>query len=571
MNRQILSVILLISFSLINSKLIPTNDLKSALSEAEPGDIIELKSGIYRDAPYNLKSGLPGYPIKIKSAPYADVVFSGTQNSCIFEGNRASYITIEGEMVFQNALCGIKAMNSNNINITGVIITDTKEQGIMISGKNHYIYNNTVVACSLSNKQNHEQERFVWYSCIEVSSRNYYDYDYSKNITIEKNIIGYSYGEGIRINYCNDCHIIENNITNTLNMSIFIFTSNNTIAEKNLIRVSSNSYNSGYGRASGIGMSPYFNMTLDNITITNNIIIGAKVGVFFFPDCIRGGYDKIKIFHNTLWNISQTPIRFEKAMNNPRDCEMKNNFIYVNEAKEFESQSSWSFGYNIYYNTYDVPSIYYDTTSKASKQLNISTIFNTVQGCKNNDYLYNLEIDAKCFHPSKTPGKLKLYHYGTPLTNRVYWDFSNCYRKYSTNPSIGAFEFPQGCSEDVDPEPTPDTEYDVKFKINICTSGSFTVKMVGTLCNWNVGSCPDMIKEGNCTWSYTYKEGTLNSFNYKFVVSEGSIASMWENDPNRRFSGSSLVSLAKKIDSGIYESCNYVKEGKLITLTCNWR
>ena len=46
---------------------------------------------------------------------------------------------------------------------------------------------------------------------------------------------------------------------------------------------------------------------------------------------------------------------------------------------------------------------------------------------------------------------------------------------------------------------------------------------------------------------------------------------MWENDPNRRFSGSSLASLAKKIDSGIYESCNYVKEGKLITLTCNWR
>jgi len=199
MNSQILSVILLISFSLIDSKLIPTNDLKSALSEAEPGDIIELKSGIYRDAPYSLKSGLPGYPIKIKSASYADVVFSGTQNSCIFEANSASYITIEGEMVFKNALCGIKAMNSNNINITGVIITDTKEQGIMISGKNHYIYNNTVVACSLSNKQNHEQERFEWYSCIEASSRNYYDYDYSKNITIEKNIIGYSYGEGIRI------------------------------------------------------------------------------------------------------------------------------------------------------------------------------------------------------------------------------------------------------------------------------------------------------------------------------------------------------------------------------------
>ena len=78
MNHLILTLIL---FSLINSKLIPTNDLNAALSEAEPGDIIELKSGIYRDVPYNLKSGLQGKPIKIKSAAKADVVFSGTQTS----------------------------------------------------------------------------------------------------------------------------------------------------------------------------------------------------------------------------------------------------------------------------------------------------------------------------------------------------------------------------------------------------------------------------------------------------------------------------------------------------------
>ena len=46
---------------------------------------------------------------------------------------------------------------------------------------------------------------------------------------------------------------------------------------------------------------------------------------------------------------------------------------------------------------------------------------------------------------------------------------------------------------------------------------------------------------------------------------------MWENDPNRKFIGSSLASLVKKIDSGIYEFCNYVKTGKLVTLTCKWK
>ena len=40
MDRSILSLILLLIFSMINSKLITTNDLKLALSEAEPSDII---------------------------------------------------------------------------------------------------------------------------------------------------------------------------------------------------------------------------------------------------------------------------------------------------------------------------------------------------------------------------------------------------------------------------------------------------------------------------------------------------------------------------------------------------
>ena len=217
-----------------------------------------------------------------------------------------------------------------------------------------------------------------WKPGIEIYEYNYlYQPSYSRNVTIKDNIIRDSYGEGIRINYCDECVIIKNNITNTLNMSIYIYSSSDSIVDKNLIRVTSNLYNSADGRACGIGMTPNYDEIIDNITITNNIIIGARVGIFFFPDCSRGGYDKIKIFHNTLWNISQTPVRFDDTINVPKECEMKNNFIYVNEAKEFESKSSWSFGYNLYYNTYDVPEIYYDTTSKAAKQLNISTILLT--------------------------------------------------------------------------------------------------------------------------------------------------------------------------------------------------
>lgn len=42
--------------TILNSKIIQTKDLSSALSSASPGDTIKLESGIYNSVPYRLKS-----------------------------------------------------------------------------------------------------------------------------------------------------------------------------------------------------------------------------------------------------------------------------------------------------------------------------------------------------------------------------------------------------------------------------------------------------------------------------------------------------------------------------------
>ena len=354
-------------------------------------------------------------------------------------------------------------------------------------------------------------------------------------------------------------------------MSIYIYDSNHVIVDKNTMRVGSNSYNSPCGRTAGIGLTTYYKGIIENITITNNIIIGTRIGVFYFPNCEKGGYDKIKILYNTLWNISHTPIFFENPDNIPDGCEMKNNFIYVKEAKQFGPKSSWDISHNYFYNTNDAPSTHSGPESKAAKNLDISTIFNKLHGCDN--YFNDQEIKEKCFHPSKKPGVLQLFHSGITPFNKVNHDFSYCYR--SATPSIGAFEFTEGCSGDIDPDESdsdvPDIEYDVKFKIHICTAPSYVVKMVGSNCNWNVGFCPSMIQEGNCDWSYTYKEGTVNSFNYKFSVAFKNSVLIWESDPNRKFNGPALASLVKKSPSGLYELCTYSTSGNIITLNCFWK
>ena len=119
-----------------------------------------------------------------------------------------------------------------------------------------------------------------------------------------------------------------------------------------------------------VGMAPESGeIVISNILIQNNVMIGTRMGIYFFTLGNGGAYDKIRILHNT-------------PNNTPSFFEMKNNFFYVNGTIEFFPKNSWHIGYNYYYNTYYVPSmIYFDSTSKSS-QIEKSRIFQIIS------YLY---------------------------------------------------------------------------------------------------------------------------------------------------------------------------------------
>ena len=70
-------------------------------------------------------------------------------------------------------------------------------------------------------------------------------------------------------------------------------------------------------------------IVISNILIKNNIIIGTRMGIYFFTMGNGGAYDKVRILHNTLWNVFTTPVWFRAPNKTPTGCEMKNNFIYV--------------------------------------------------------------------------------------------------------------------------------------------------------------------------------------------------------------------------------------------------
>ena len=167
-------------------------------------------------------------------------------------------------------------------------------------------------------------------------------------------------------------------------MNLYIHSSKNIIIEGNIIRINSNDYDSHLGNACGIGLTSESKNEniLDNITIKNNIILGTRIGIYFFQTG-SSGYSRVKILHNTLWYISVTPLWFEKPINIPNDCELRNNLIYIESwIAEFYPKKSWTIGSNYYYNYGKIPSEYSDTAEKSKyvKNLDFNKIINNKDG-----------------------------------------------------------------------------------------------------------------------------------------------------------------------------------------------
>ena len=573
-------VLFLIGLSLIVSKTITTTDYASAIRQASPGDTIELLTGTYSSVPYGIPSGSEGKPITIKAAPNAKVVFVGTTSKYIFEQYQPKYVNIEGPFELKTCNRGVSIYQGYHVTISGLTIHDVQYQGIAVTGHYITVSNNEVYDCSLENKYTAKSREYGWSQCVAVHGIS--QGVMSTNIAFKNNKIHEGYGEALDFLECDTCSAIGNDITNGFSMNIYVDASRNIVIEGNILRVNTDAYNTKWGRACGIGMAPESGgIVISNILIQNNVMIGTRMGIYFFTMGNGGAYDKIRIYHNTLWNVGTTPVWFRAPNNTPTGCEMKNNFFYVEGTIEFSPKSSWSLGYNYYYNTYYVPSIYSDSSSKSAQTLDVNGMFNNKGNCN----YWDQNLDVECLHPSKNPGYFKLYHTGTELNEVVSTDFNGCPRKTKT-PSIGAFEnYDSNCSEEdtTESETTEDSTqkeeeeeeiidaYDVKVKINYCTSGSQIVKMVGSHCSWNVGSCTSMTNEGNCNWVATLSKGTNQKFSFKFVIGSGSSASRWESDPNRTFNGADLKSVADKAANGKYESCDYSKSGSVITLTCYWR
>ena len=458
---------LFLKLSSIESKIItvsldgPITSIESAAYQAEPGDIIEIKGGIYteRQNVWGWRNGTEENPIIVRPAKDEVVIFDGSSVSyseevAFVNFNKIANFRIEGPFEIRNCpQGGFQAIESVNVIVTGLHIHNVKKWGLLVSGFNIIVEENHVHDCVMSNK--YSTAEYGWSQCVMTWAWDYNRGEMSRNITWQRNTIHDAWGEGIDIILCDGCVAKENNITDTFSVILYVDNSKNVVVERNVLRQTTDKYNNKRGfRPAGVAMGNENWMLnpipITNVTIKNNLIIGSRIGVGYWG--WSNYYSNIKVYHNTVWNTIGAALYFQnpEIKGKARDCEARNNFFYVQDkywAGDIGNteNSAWTFNSNFWYGMNWLPQPDTGASSSKAQEMNIRAdeIFyaDPTYNCNLNEYVTNKQISPYCFRPAiDACSYFKLVGSGTKIVkDSVSDDFYHCQRNENV-PTVGYAE-----------------------------------------------------------------------------------------------------------------------------------
>ena len=469
---KLLGLLFLVNLSLFSSRIITVSQnglsLVDAMYQTQPGDIIEIKGGVYtsRQNFWGWRNGTESQPITVRPAAGETVVFDGSSVSydeevAFVSFYRVSNFIIEGPIEIRNsAQGGFQVIESVNVKVSGLHIHNVKKWGLLVSGENIVVEDNHVHDCVMSNE--YSTADYGWSQCVMTWAWDYNRGEMSKNIVWQRNNIHDAWGEGIDVILCDNCVARQNTITNTFSVIIYVDNSRNVVIEDNVLRQTTEKYNNNKGfRPAGIAIGNENWMShpipITNVTIKNNLVIGSRIGVGYWG--WSNYYSNIKIYHNTFWRIIGAALYIDSPsqQGKAQDCEARNNFFYISDkywagTVGYNEKNGWTFGSNFWYGMSWLPlSDTGSTTSKAQDMGNVQPdqLFyaDPAYNCDNNNYWNNKEIAKECFRPSVKPVSwYNLNKSGTRIVkDSVTDDFFGCSRNQNS-PSIGLAETTTMCS-----------------------------------------------------------------------------------------------------------------------------
>lgn len=280
----------------------PFRTINKAASRVAPGDIVEVRGGVYNGTVTIASKGTAAARIIFRSYAGETAIIDGTgtapdTNLVLLYG--AEYIDFTGFEVRNATRIGICAYPAKFTRILNNKIHGSYINGFY-SGANStdLTIDGNEVYDNVRHNVNHTFTSGGWAQALSVGNTN--------NATITNNKVYKNWGEGIDFIVVTGGLARGNEVYDNFSVGIYLDNARYVTVDRNLV------YNTGDTRfyrdaepASGIGMAnESYSVTkpITNLTITNNIVLKMKWGFYYSHDLVSGGLKNVTIANNTFYN-----------------------------------------------------------------------------------------------------------------------------------------------------------------------------------------------------------------------------------------------------------------------------
>ncbi len=286
----------------------PFLTIARAVSRLRAGDTVLVRTGVYREPVlvWDLK-GTPTAVIRIVADRGASPVIDG-QGRKVAPGlvaiGSSEWIHFEGFEVRNSTADGISLRGVKNVIIRENVVHHSQFGGIRAWNGNADITidGNTVHHNVLSNASRKARQ---WSQAIGIED--------TVRATVTGNRVFQNYGEGIDLIRTTGGVVSSNRVADNFSVNVYLDNARSVTVDANLIRTTDAAFYRDGIPASAITMANerYRKQNpIRDITITNNIIVRAQIGVSYYDSETGGGLHGVRVANNTLYGLSSAAFVF---------------------------------------------------------------------------------------------------------------------------------------------------------------------------------------------------------------------------------------------------------------------
>jgi parallel beta-helix repeat protein len=285
----------------------PFKTITYAASKTVPGDVVNVRAGVYNERVKMVNAGTEAARIVVRSYPGEKVTIDGTGIAVdkAVVSITAPYNDFQGFEVRNGPYIGVMAYATHHVRILDNDIHHHVRNGIYVGASTTGISSDMVI--SGNSVHNNVLENSVhttdggWAAAIGVAK--------TERSTVTRNKVYNNDGEGIIALRGNHFTITDNEIFDNFSVELYIDNARYVTAERNFIYSTGNTryYRNGYA-AAGIMVANETNADMnpssDN-TIINNIVVGSRWGFYYGSFETGGGLKNTIVAHNTFYGTQQ--------------------------------------------------------------------------------------------------------------------------------------------------------------------------------------------------------------------------------------------------------------------------